>query len=366
MREAGLAVRTDAAGNVIGRLEAAAAGAPALVLGSHYDTVRDAGKYDGPLGIVTAIACAAALSRRSAGLPFALEVMAFAEEEGVRFGTTLLGSRAVAGSLNPAVLACADPAGQTIAAAMAGQGLDPARIGTAARRHEAVLAYVELHIEQGPVLEARGLPVGVVSSISGAVRYAVDVSGEAGHAGTVPMGSRHDALTAASACVLAVEACAAQHGAVATVGVLEVANGAVNVIPGHVRFTIDLRMPDDTHLRQCEADLLRQIGDIAVSRGVKLDTRKIHANPAVPCAPWLAGQIAASIRAEGCEVFALPSGAGHDGQAMAALCDIGMIFVRCAGGISHNPAESVSAHDAACGARVLLRFIEHFRPKDAA
>ena len=276
MREAGLAVRTDAAGNVIGRLEAAAAGAPALVLGSHYDTVRDAGKYDGPLGIVTAIACAAALSRRSAGLPFALEVMAFAEEEGVRFGTTLLGSRAVAGSLDPAVLACADPAGQTIAAAMAGQGLDPARIGTAARRHEAVLAYVELHIEQGPVLEARGLPVGVVSSISGAVRYAVDVSGEAGHAGTVPMGSRHDALTAASACVLAVEACAAQHGAVATVGVLEVANGAVNVIPGHVRFTIDLRMPDDTHLRQCEADLLRQIGDIAVSRGVKLDTRKIQ------------------------------------------------------------------------------------------
>src|SRR5436190_4040862 len=204
MRDAGMTARLDAIGNCVGRYEATSAGAPCLMLGSHLDTVRDAGKYDGMLGVVAAIECVDALNRASTRLPFAVEVVGFADEEGVRFGATLLGSRAVAGTFDPQVLDAVDAAGQSMRAAMAEAGLDGERVGDAARRPGDVLAYAELHIEQGPVLESLGASVGVVTAINGGNRFVVDIGGMAGHAGTVPMRLRRDALAAAAECALAI------------------------------------------------------------------------------------------------------------------------------------------------------------------
>ena len=242
--EAGMRVRVDAIGNVIGRVEGKARGLPALLLGSHLDTVRDAGRYDGMLGVVTAIECAHHIG--AGVLPFALEVIGFGDEEGVRFGSTLLGSRAVAGTLDLKVLEATDQDGRTLAEALRRFGLDPQALGSAARRREELLAYVELHIEQGPVLERAGLPVGCVTSINGATRLQVRMQGMAGHAGTVPMAARQDALAAAAEAILAVEqrCCQEQH-LVGTVGRIDASPGAVNVIPGECRFTIDVRAPED-------------------------------------------------------------------------------------------------------------------------
>jgi allantoate deiminase len=364
MREAGMAARSDAIGNVVGRYEGEGPGLPALVLGSHLDTVRDAGKYDGMLGVVTAIACVASLHRAGRRLPFAIEVIGFADEEGVRFGATMLGSRAIAGTFDAALLDRRDAAGVTMAEALRDFGCDPAGLPGAARSPREILAYVELHIEQGPVLEARGLPVGCVTSINGASRYEVDVAGTAGHAGTVPMDVRRDALAAAAQCVLAIEArCRGEADLVGTVGVLQVSPGAINVIPGNVRFAIDLRAPDDEQRRRAEADVLRVLATIGEKRGVAIAPRKVHDLPAALCAPWLMAQVDRAIAAEGIENLQLPSGAGHDGMAMIAIADIAMIFVRCAGGISHNPAEAVAAEDVEIAARVLSRFITEFEPK---
>jgi allantoate deiminase len=363
MREAGMNARIDAIGNVVGRYEGDRPGLPALVLGSHLDTVRDAGKYDGMLGVVTAIDCVQTLDRAGQRLPFAIEIIGFADEEGVRFGATMLGSKAVAGTFDPALLAQRDAGGVTMRDALGDFGLDADLVGEAARRPEEVLAYVELHIEQGPVLEQRGLPAGCVTAISGATRFLVDVTGEAGHAGTVPMGRRRDALAAAAECVTAIETrCSAEDGLVGTVGRLEVSPGAINVIPGHALFSIDIRAPDDAQRRRCADDVLTLIAAIGLRRGIAIETRKIHDLPAAPCAPWLMDRIDAAISGEGIPPFRLPSGAGHDGMAMIALSDIGMIFVRCAGGISHNPAEAITAEDAETGQRILLRFIRDFQP----
>jgi allantoate deiminase len=367
MREAGMDAQIDAIGNVVGRYEGATPGLPALVLGSHLDTVRDAGKYDGMLGVVTAIACVGALRRDNCRLGFAVEIVGFSDEEGVRFGTTMLGSKAVAGTFDIAALDRLDGDGIAMTQALREFGLDPARIETAARAGDDILAYVELHIEQGPVLEEKGLAVGCVTSISGATRYEVEITGQAGHAGTVPMAARRDALAAAAACVLAVEArCGAEPGLVGTVGRLEVGPGAINVIPGLARFTIDIRAPDDAQRLRAATDVMLEIERIARSRGVALTTRKIHDMAAAPCAAWLMDGIDRAIAAEGIARFRLPSGAGHDGMAMIDLADIGMIFVRCAGGVSHNPAEAITVADAEIGARVLLRFIQDFQPKDAS
>ncbi len=363
MREAGMTAHIDAIGNVVGRYEGARPGLPSLVLGSHLDTVRDAGKYDGMLGVITAIACVDALNRAGRRLDFAITVIGFSDEEGVRFGTTMLGSEAVAGTFDTAVLSCTDDNGITMAQALEAYGLDPERIGSAAMRREDVLAYVELHIEQGPVLEGWELPVGCVTSISGATRYEVTVGGEAGHAGTVPMTARKDALAAVAECILAVETrCGGEPGLVGTVGRIEAKPGAINVIPGRAAFTIDIRAPEDATRRRAAEDVLRQMDRIAARRGVTLVCRKIYDMAATPCAPWLMAQIDAAIAPQGIAPFHLPSGAGHDGMAMAAIADIGMIFLRCAKGISHNPAEAVTVNDAETGARVLLRFIEGFRP----
>jgi allantoate deiminase len=364
MREAGMSARLDAAGNCVGRYEGERAGLPALVLGSHLDTVRDAGKYDGMLGVIAAIECVRTLRLRGRRLPFAVEAIGFADEEGTRFNATLLGSRAAAGTFRPEVLDAVDKDGVSMREAMRRFGLDPDRIADAAKRREDVLAYAELHIEQGPVLEAEGLPVGVVTAINGATRLAVEVDGVAGHAGTVPMSLRQDALAAAAECVLAVERrCAAVPELVGTVGKLECLPGAVNVVPGKVRFTVDIRSPRDADRLAAVADVLGELAAVAKRRNVAIRPVKTHEGRVAACAGWLQAQIGEAIAAEGLPVRKLPSGAGHDGMAMIDLADIGMLFVRCERGISHNPAEAITLDDVATSARVFLRFIERFDPK---
>ncbi|HEX7272054.1 MAG TPA: allantoate amidohydrolase [Casimicrobiaceae bacterium] len=364
MQEAGMSTRLDAAGNAVGRYEGDRPGLPCLMLGSHLDTVRDAGRYDGMLGVVSGIECVAALSSRNRRLPFALEVIGFADEEGVRFNATLLGSRAVAGSFDRANLDRADREGITMREAMRSFGLDPDAIGHAARRRQDLLAYAELHIEQGPVLEEEGLPVGVVTAINGGNRFSVELTGMAGHAGTVPMGLRRDALAAAAECVMAVELIAgSERELVGTVGKIEALPGAINVIPGRVRFSVDVRAPTDAQRERAAKAIRGAFADIARRRKVTLDMQLLWEAKTAPCAPWLQDQIGAAIAAEDIEPRRLPSGAGHDGMAMIAIADIGMLFVRCKGGISHNPAEAISEADAGAAARVFLRFIEHFRPQ---
>ncbi|WP_168857960.1 allantoate amidohydrolase [Bradyrhizobium brasilense] len=364
MREAGMSAHLDAIGNVCGRYEGERPGLPALMLGSHYDTVRDAGRWDGPLGVITAIACVADLNRRGKRLPFAIEIVGFADEEGVRFASTLLGSRAVAGTFDESVVNTRDRAGISMRDALVAFGLDPDHIGKAARARRELLGYVELHIEQGPVLEEKALPVGVVTAISGATRLAASLTGVAGHAGTVPMKLRRDALAGAAECIVAIEQfCRSdEQGLVGTVGYVNAMPGATNVIPGKVSFTMDIRSQNDMHRKRAVADIVRQIEAIAKRRDLALQIDVTHENRSVPCAPWLKAQIAEAVAAEGYAAFELPSGAGHDGMAMVDVADIGMIFLRCRGGISHNPAEHVELADADIGARVLLRVVENFRP----
>jgi allantoate deiminase len=368
MGDAGMSAHLDAIGNVCGRYEGERPGLPCLMLGSHYDTVRDAGKWDGPLGLITAISCVADLHKRGRRLPFAIEVTGFADEEGVRFASTLLGSRAVAGTFNESVLASKDSAGISMRDALARFGLDPDHIGAAARARGELLAYLELHIEQGPVLEAQNLPVGVVSAIAGATRLAARLTGMAGHAGTVPMAMRRDALAGAAECICRIEElCRTDAGGlVGTVGYIHATPGATNVIPGQVHFTMDLRAPTDTHRKKAVTDIVRQIEAIAEHRKLALQVDVTHENRTVPCAPWLKAQIAGAVAAEGFSVFELPSGAGHDGMAMVDIADVGMLFVRCRGGISHHPDEHVDVADADTGAHVLLRLIENFHPPHAA
>jgi hydantoinase/carbamoylase family amidase len=368
MTDAGMSVRRDAAGNVIGRYEGLAPGAPALLTGSHFDTVRNGGKYDGNLGIILPIACVARWHREGRRFPHAIEVIGFAEEEGVRFKATLLGSRAIAGSFDYSVLERRDDAGISMREAIAAAGFDPAALPAAAHARGDVLAFVEVHIEQGPVLLDEGLAVGVVTAISGASRFMVRASGLAGHAGTVPMGLRRDAAMTAAEIGLYIERrCSGTPGLVGTVGVLEVPNGAANVVPGNAVFTIDIRAEQDDVRLAAVADVLREMQAIAARRNVALDINQTHDAASVPCAPWLQAQFAAAIAGLGMPLRHLPSGAGHDAMAVAALTDVAMLFVRCGnGGISHHPAETMTAGDAQAAADVFARFVEDFRPQQAA
>ena len=353
MRAAGMDARFDAVGNVVGRYEGADRRAPALMLGSHYDSVRNAGKYDGPYGVVAALAVVAALSREGRRLPFAIEVVAFGDEEGVRFKSTLIGSRAVAGTLDAAVLDLVDGDGVSMRAAMAVFGGKPDAIARAAR--PALRGYIELHIEQGPVLIAEKLPVAIVTGIAGASRFMIAITGEAGHAGTVPMALRRDAGTAAAEFILAVEQrCGAESGLVGTVGIIQTPTGAANVIPGVVELSLDVRSGSDAVRRKAVADLKAALKAICKRRDVKAAITPTHEAKAVQCDRRLAEVLSAAVAARGHRVLALPSGAGHDAMAMAAVCPVAMLFVRCGnGGISHDPRETMTAADAEVGARVL-------------
>ncbi|MDQ6876436.1 MAG: allantoate amidohydrolase [Candidatus Dormibacteraeota bacterium] len=359
MQEAGMEVRTDNVGNLRGRSEGAAPSAPTLMLGSHLDTVRDAGKYDGPLGVVVAIAAVQRLHDAGTRLPFAIEVIAFADEEGARFSSTYLGSRAVAGTLDLGDLDRIDAAGITMSEAIRAFGGDPARLPEDGWRGDGLLGYCEVHIEQGPVLEARGLPVGVVSAIAGQARYRITFTGEAGHAGTVPMRSRRDALGAASEFVLAVEAAAGSHeGAVATVGHLTVHPGAANVIPGEVALSLDIRHPEDGVRFERTHEILERAEEIAKRRQIAVAYELMSENPSVQCSPRLATFLARAVEENGLSALSIASGAGHDVVPMSAITDVGMLFIRCKGGVSHNPAESVMAEDVAVAIEVVGKFLE--------
>ncbi|MHB8589413.1 MAG: allantoate amidohydrolase [Candidatus Dormibacteraceae bacterium] len=359
MREAGMAVRRDNIGNLRGRYEGAPGSKTSLLLGSHLDSVRDAGRYDGPLGVLVAIAAAQVLHDRDARLPFAIEVVGFADEEGLRFGTTYLGSRALAGAFDEVDLARTDAAGVTMAEAIHAFGGDPGRIAEDRWSGGELLGYCEVHIEQGPVIEAHKFPVGVVSAIAGQSRYSLTFTGVAAHAGTTPMDSRNDALVAAAVFVEAVEGYAdSVEGLVATVGQLAVQPGAANVVPGEVTLSLDIRHTNEADRLQAAKRLLEIAETIATQRDIGLATTLMSANSAVACSPRLTSVLERAVEELGYPPLRLPSGAGHDAVVMAGLTEIAMLFVRCKGGVSHNPAESVTEADVDVAIEVLVKFLE--------
>jgi allantoate deiminase len=352
MEQAGMTVTRDNVGNMRGRY--AGTGDGVLLLGSHLDSVRDAGRYDGPLGVMVAIAAVQALQDAGRRLAFAVEVLAFADEEGLRFGSTYLGSRAIAGRLGDEDLRRTDADGVTMAEAIRAFGGEPERISDDRWDGPRPLGYVEVHIEQGPVLEDLGLAAGVVSAIAGQSRYEITFTGESGHAGTVPMERRRDALVAASEFVTGVDAQARTRSEiVATVGRLSVRPGAANVIPGKVTLSLDVRSPDDRKRELACADLLVLADQLAPR--IAVHVTPVSERAAVACSPRVTALLQDAI---GQNAVALVSGAGHDGVYMSEITDVGMLFVRCKGGVSHNPAESVTVEDVGVAIDVLGRFLE--------
>ncbi len=364
MREAGMEVTIDAVGNVVGRYLSDNPDAKTLITGSHYDTVCNGGKYDGREGILLPIAVVKHLNERGEKLPFHLEIVGFSEEEGVRYKSTFLGSNAIAGRFDMKLLDKLDADGISMRTALLDAGHNPEEIPQIARKPEDLLGFVEVHIEQGPVLLEHGLPVGVVTSIAGSSRYLVELSGVASHAGTTPMTMRKDAAAAAAEIVLYVEKrCAQAPSLVGTVGQLQVPHGSVNVVPGSCRLSLDIRAADDATRDAARADILREIEAVCARRNVDFKVDLLVSAPAVPCAPWLMEQLLAATARAGIEPFELTSGAGHDAMAIAAITDVAMLFTRCGnGGISHNPLETMTADDAEISAQVFLDFLRNFKP----
>jgi allantoate deiminase len=351
----GAEVSLDAVGNLLGYYPGAEAAAPRLLLGSHLDTVPNAGAYDGVLGVVLAVALLEALDGQR--LPFGIEVIGFSEEEGVRFGVPFIGSRALAGNLDAELLSCRDNNGVSVEKAIEEFGLTPQKIPLAALRDDC-LGYIEFHIEQGPVLEDLGRPLAVVDAIVGQNRLEVTFSGRANHAGTAPMHLRQDALAGAAEWIMAVETLAQRtSGLLATVGFIEAKPGATNVIAAEARATLDLRHASDSTRAQALDELTRAAECIAATRGLSLRWKTLMAQPAVPMNPFLVDQIEQAIRKAGCEPHHMSSGAGHDAMILAERVPAAMIFLRTPGGISHHPAESVHLQDVAialdCGTHLL-------------
>ncbi|SEJ26959.1 allantoate deiminase [Sphingobium sp. AP50] len=357
MEAAGMTVRRDAAANLIGRYEGTDATAPALLIGSHLDSVRDAGRYDGPLGIMLGVEAIDALHQADKRLPFPIEVIAFGDEEGSRFPAAMLTSRAVAGTLSPDALDLSDSDG----VALQDAGVDTSTYLSAVRAPGTTLAYLEAHIEQGPVLEAKGLAIGTVTGIAAQLRFAAIVTGQANHAGTTTMGLRRDAMTGAAEMMLAIERIARDDASdlVATVGRVEALPGAPNVIPGEVRFTIDVRSGDEARRNRAAQAILVALEGIASTRHLSLSLNQIHDLPASPCDPALMDLMDAAIADTGQPPFRLVSGAGHDAMVMAALCPTAMLFIRCKDGISHNPAEHVDPADVDIALQAIMGFIEN-------
>lgn len=350
MAEAGLRTWQDAAGNQWGRVEGRAPGLPALVLGSHLDTVPDAGSFDGMLGVMMAVAVVERLGEAVGTLPFALEVVGFSDEEGTRFGKALLGSQAVAGTWDDDWWELRDRSGTTLHEAFREFGLDPRRVGDAARRPEELVGYLEAHIEQGPYLEEADASLGYVTLIAGARRFRLTVHGEARHAGGTPYPRRRDALVGASEAIVLVEQLARAAGGLATVGRIEVQPGGINVIPGRADLSLDLRAPSDAARDALWDDLRLGVAQICERRGLRLEVTETHRAPAVECAPWLQQAVVDGILTTGDRhPMGLWSRAGHDAMAMGAVCDVGMLFVRCLDGISHHADEDVREVDVAAG-----------------
>lgn len=353
LEKAGIATHIDQAGNLVGRLEGREPGLPALVLGSHLDSVPDAGKYDGILGVVTAVAVAVHLAEtgRNKELPFAIEVLGFGDEEGARFGATLLGSYAFGGGWRDEWLDRTDVNGVSMRQAFADFGLDPDKVGEAARKREDYIGYLEFHIEQGPILEQRDRALSSVTSIAAASRYVVTVDGMSSHIAT-PYGLRHDALTAAAEIISAIDEISQQEGTRANVGEISAEPGGVNVIAGKATFSLDVRAGNDQLRDKVFDRIWKRADEIANRRKVSVSHTMIHTASAVHCDPFLRSCIEEGIeQAEGKEAFGLVSYPGHDGMAVAKLLPIAMLYVRCKGGISHSPYESVRADDVAYGAQ---------------
>jgi allantoate deiminase/N-carbamoyl-L-amino-acid hydrolase len=364
MLAAGLDTHIDAVGNVVGRLAGTNPDAGTLLTGSHYDTVSRAGRFDGRLGILLPIAVASRLRREGTTLPFTLEIIAFAEEEGLRFKSTFLGSSAVAGCFDAGVLDAIDAAGMSMREALVEAGHLPDGIGALARNPADVLGFIEVHIEQGPVLLHSGLGVGIVTGIAGSRRSLVTIAGQAGHSGTVPMSMRRDAAAGAAEIVLLVESrCSGIAGLVGTVGQLRVPDGAMNVIPGNCELSIDLRSVDDSLRLQAGTDIDAGIAAIAARRKLDIRQRVVLEAPAVQCTPRLQQALGASVqRVTGSAPLHLPSGAGHDAMMMARLTEVGMLFVRCGnGGISHHPDEIMDAADASLAGAVFSDLLLNFK-----
>lgn len=359
MTQAGLTPELDAAGTLVGRSPRALAGEPTLILGSHQDTVTEGGKYDGMLGVVLPLLALEALRAQGVELDYGVEVVAFGDEEGTRFQSTLVGSRALAGTFDPAMLDARDSDGIRLGEALAAFGGDPRRLSSLARDPGKTLGFVEVHIEQGPVLEQEGLAVGVVTALTGIERHRISVIGKAGHAGTTPMAGRHDALVGASEMIMEADRwLSAGEELVGVVGKLDVRPNAVNVIPAEVLFTLELRSPERAKRLAGRERILHAMKDIASRRGLGLDIEPTYQAEGVPCADWLIEALEAACTATGEPTRRLFSGAGHDGLAMHDLTDIGMLFVRCRDGLSHHPDEAISAADAEAATRLIMAMLK--------
>jgi allantoate deiminase len=358
MERAGLTVREDAVGNLIGRREGTDPDAPPVLIGSHVDSVYDGGDFDGPLGVIAGIEVLQSMQDEGVQTTHPIEVVAFTDEEGARFSFGMIGSRAMASILSEEQLQNTDAGGTSIAEAMREAGLDPQRIGDAARADGAIEAYVELHIEQGKVLEGEDLPVGVVTGIAGPAWFRMTFEGETGHAGTSPMNGRRDALAAAAEVMGVIEREAAETGSsVGTVGQLGAEPGGINIIPGRVTLSLDLRDIDEATRDGVEERIMDRAGEICDRRGIALDVEVLQRLAPAPCSDLVREAATAACEELGLRARLLPSGAGHDGMNLAAVAPFGMIFVRSKDGISHNPAEWSSREDCALGTEVLYRTV---------
>ncbi len=359
MRDAGMVARGDEIGNVIGCYEAAHTDAKTFLLGSHLDTVRNAGAFDGPLGVILAIECVKQLHVNGRRLPFALEVVGFCDEEGVRFQSTYLGSRALAGTLIESDLERTDENGISLTDAIRNFGGQPKKLLSAKRDPNQLLGYAEVHIEQGPVLEQKNLAVGVVTAIAGQSRIKIHFTGKAGHAGTTPMDLRRDALCAAAEFISGVEAHAhSVTGLVATVGQIQVSPGASNVIPGEARLTLDVRHQlNPVRLEACQY-LQSTAEDIGRQRGIFVSWEVVQQTTSVPCDPELTSLLKCAAQKHQPQVIELPSGAGHDAAVMGRITPAVMLFVQCRDGLSHHPDESAKVEDIAIALNVMQDFVQ--------
>ncbi|WP_254512575.1 allantoate amidohydrolase [Anatilimnocola floriformis] len=358
MEAAGLTCRVDAAGNLFGRLESPLLdNAQTLLIGSHLDSVPNAGRYDGVLGVMLGLALVEAVQRSDLRLPFALEVVGFSEEEGVRYGVPFIGSRALVGDCDEALLQRKDANGVSVAEALGHFSCDAAQIQSCELPAKKYVAYLEPHIEQGPVLESEDQPLSIVTAIAGQTRAAVRFVGAAGHAGTVPMELRKDALCAAAEWIIEVEKAAQQTlGLVATVGTIEVSPGAGNVIPGEARLRLDIRHTDDK-IRQAAVEHLIRLGkDLQQTRNIEFQFTTAHEHSAVAMDAAITTMLKQGIAAAGHRTMELPSGAGHDAAVMARRWPSAMLFIRCRGGVSHHPDEAVTLADVTAALTAIWHF----------
>ncbi|MEM9079238.1 MAG: M20 family metallo-hydrolase [Verrucomicrobiota bacterium] len=346
-------------GSVRGILPGSNPSAKPLLIGSHFDSVIDAGKFDGPLGIVSALAALEFLAQENITLPFPVHLLGFSDEEGVRFQTTYLGSRSIVGTLDPGTLSATDESGQSLAHTLATEGWHSGATPICYQKGE-TRGYLELHIEQGRVLQDLGQPACAVSTIVGQSRFRISLHGQADHAGTTPMPLRRDALAGAAACIVKAEAIAeSDPDAVLTVGKLTLQPGASNVIAGETTFSLDLRHPDDSEREKIKAQTLQAFEEIASQRDLGIDWQCLLDSNATPCDSDLTTPILDAVQSQTGQRLLLPSGAGHDGVALAPIMPIAMIFVRCRDGISHHPKEHATSADIQTGIKILADTLQN-------